>query len=1227
MGFTVNYKRHLRGKRIVGVLFFAISLLIGVVSHAQVDSRNQTQQVGENQFVYYPDYRKKKRLKSKRDPRVEGKKTYSNKKQLKARKRDPRVEGRRTYSNQEQKSRRRDPRIEGKKIYSNRKQLRETGRKRSKRVEQAYRGKMYRSGYLLKENTSPYVSPQPDPYVKRRIRTEKRRIGPPAPPVRTATRRGEQVRRGDISGQRKVRQRSARSARSVRYPQPNPYIGRRVKTEKVRAKDNTRELRSVRSASRSAETRKPATRKRPVTATAAPKFRTKRNVYRGHERQGGERSTNRDIAGRKIRTKNMRSAKPISGGAYSYVSPYQGRPKVKEGERFRRSRALPSSARSISRPAETKTYRKSDVYASRRNFRTPRRTGVVQAKAPRSVRQPSRRGEVPVYGKKFQAKSVRSVSDQDPKKRKRKVAPPVSITSQRKRYRQKNVYRDKDRRFSGERSTTKDIAGRKLRTRNYRSGKPDDIGSGYSPYYGRSAPAGTQKKYRFSEPRTSKRAGWNNAGQPLTRKGRGRSGAAAARYTGRMPISAMPGYGKSKAASYTGKIPSKLIMKYKGGYESTFSGRQKYVRPLKGGGSVSRRGWNNQGQPLLRKGRTPLGDAISQYKGRMPLSAMPSYGKSRSSGYTGNIPKKSIQKYKGGNESLYAGRIKTVKPLKGGGSITRRWNNNEQPLIGKGRSPHGEKMSNFTGRLPISAMPSYSKSRSSGYTGNIPAKSIQKYKGGNESLYAGRIKTVKPLKGGGSISRMWNNREQPLARRRSPDAERISNYKGKMPLSAMPSYGKSRSSGYTGNIPAKSIQKYKGGNESLYAGRMKAKKPLKGGGSITRLWNNNEQPLARRRSPDAERISNYKGKMPLSAMPSYSKSRSSGYTGNIPAKSIQKYKGGNESLYAGRMKAKKPLKGGGSITRQWNNNEQPLARRRSPDAERISNYKGKMPLSAMPSYGPSKGGVYAGNLKSKKPIKGGGGSITRQWNNNEQPITRDDIVVINKGIANYKGKLPTYLLTGYGQSPGTKRGRTRSFTFLRIGDPTHMGLHEETARTDRNNRLPDEIKGGRRNRITQSPGTERGRTRSLSFVEIMDPDRGGLHKEFDHKKQNRKLPSELSRKERMRLVEAGGMRNAKATTFSFWAFGNPTQGGLVKVPAQAKGRLHPSSSYTKGYKPRNSVEEKDKPVKVKIWWAKLFKKNANQPKAAKEKGGRRPRYDKDERSIWETAERPNWYNN
>ena len=1192
MGLLAKYRHFRPGKWFPALVLLMVFIFAGSNSLAQIDSRNQEKPTRE-QAQQGPDKKKKKRLKRKKTPRSQGKKAYSN-----------------------------------------RKQIRQNERGRAKKVDKSPKGDI--TGRKVKSKKTPRTTtarPQPDPYKKRRIRTERSRAGPPAPAVRTATKKGERARTGDISGQKRVRQRSVKSARRTNYPQPNPYIGRPVKTEKRRAKSNTRQLRSIRTVSRPTETRKQDRRVAPVTATAAPKLRTKRHVYRNHERTGGEKSTDKDIAGRKLRTKNTRSPRPSAGGIdYARINPYKNRPRQQEGERFKRVKSVPASARTATRPPEgAKSYKGSDIYATRKNFRTPRTIGVVKAKSVRSVSQPSGRGEKPIFGKrKYRPRPTRTVSGVSPYSKQRRPMPPGSISARRKQYRQKNTYRGKDRHF-GENATTKDIAGRRLRTRNYRSGKPNNATGGFMPYYGRSAPQGQPKTYATKGGRRVQRAGWNNAGQPIKGRGRNPNDQAVANYQGKMPLAALPGFGKGKEGTYKGNIPAKRLRRYGPGKASVYAGKRKAMRPVKGGGSITR-GWNNGGMPILGRDRGPNDEAIAAYRGKTPLSAVPGYGPAKTGTYSGNIPARKLRKYGPGRESTYAGNRKARKPLKGGGSITRGWNNGGVPIMGRGRKANDEAIARYQGKRPLSSMPGYGPGKAGTYSGNIPARKLRKYGPGRESTYAGNMKAQKPLKGGGSITRGWNNGGMPImGRGRKANDEAIAGYQGKMPLSAVPGYGPSKAGTYSGNIPARKLRKYGPGKGSNYAGNMKARKPLKGGGSITRHWNNQGQPLpSKGRTPANEAIAAYQGKMPLSTMPSYGK--------------------GKEGTYAGNIKAKKPLKGGGSITRHWNNKGQPIATRgRTPANEAIANYQGKLPLSAMPSYGRGKEGAYQGNMKVAKTGKKyhtekfiGGNAKVRPKELGQAPGmtygSRKKFLFAYFGVEGgympaveqiRKNKAvvsPRVKQTRYGQSPGTENGRTRSLTFLRTGNPTRGGLHEETAKLSRNNKLPKDLRGTDKLRVAASPGTQRGRTRSLSFWALGNPTHGGLHEEVHNTRKNRHLPDELSGKERYRIKGSPGLDNGRSATFSFWALGNPTKGGLVYSPSQAKGRLHPSSTYTKGGRSRNAVREKEQPVKLKIWWAKLFKKNANQPDAVKEKT-RRPRYDKGEREIWNTLDRPNWYNN
>jgi hypothetical protein len=993
MDFTRVKRAIMGGKLAFATVLMMIFIVISHESNAQIDSRNQIRPDKEKNFTD-PD-KKTKRIKSKRNPRFTGKKPYSNKKQIKR-----------------------------------------SRKARAKITEKSYQGDI--TGRKLSTKRTPrrtIARPQPDPYKNRRIRTERSRAGPPVAEPRTATRKGEHARTGDISGQKRVRQRSVRTQRRPSYAQPNPYVGRKVRTEKSRAKSNKRQINSIRSATRPSESRKPRSKSRPVTATMAPKVKTNRHVYRNHERRGGERSTDKDISGRKIRTKNTRSAGHMEGGrVLSNVNPYNGRREYKEGRRFASRRKQPAP-RSISRPPETSRYWENDIYGSRKNSRSRKFIGAKKAKKVRSLSQPSKKGERTIYGRKYNAGSVRSVSGYSASRRKRSMGSPITISGIRKSYRQKNTYRGKDRHF-GENSSTKDIAGRKLRTKNHRSYHPIYGGIDHMP--SNSGVGKKSSKYQSSIPRSVRRGRWNNGGSPIVGRG----------------INA----NSEAISSFSGKIRSSGTSKYSRGREGMYAGSMKASPRLRGGGSISR-SWNNKGRPLIGKGMNANTAAISGFSGKMRSSGMPKYGRSK--------------------ESMYAGSMKaSPRPRGGGGSISRSWNNKGRPLIGKGLNANTEAISGFSGKMRSSGMPKYGRSREGMYSGNMKA-------------------SPRPRGGGGSITRHWNNKGKPIiGRSLNANSEALANYRGKMRLSAMPNFSR--------------------GEEAGYAGKMKRKKPIKGaGGSITRHWNNKGVAL-----------------------------QGGGHTDT------------DESIltFQGYVKARKPLKGaGGSITRHWNNKGVALQGGGHTDTDE----------SIL---------TFQGHMKARKPLKGAGGSITRHWNNNGKPLEGAGHNGTDEKILVYQGKMkaPDKLK----QSEGTERGRTRSLTFIRIGDPMHMGLL----------------------------------------------------KEANNKKVNKELPKELSRKQRLRLKEADGLDNGRSRSLSFWAIGNPTQGGLIASPAHARGRLHPSSSYSNTMKTRNSVEEKEQPVKLKIWWAKLFKKNANQPDSVKEKP-KRPRYDKGERSIWETAEREDWYNN
>jgi hypothetical protein len=118
------------------------------------------------------------------------------------------------------------------------------------------------------------------------------------------------------------------------------------------------------------------------------------------------------------------------------------------------------------------------------------------------------------------------------------------------------------------------------------------------------------------------------------------------------------------------------------GYDGKITGR----KPLKGGGSVSGRGWNNDGRPI--EVRTPRGGAVA---------------------------------------ALYQGNIKAKPREKGGGSISGKlWNNRETPIPGKTYSDDARKVSGYPGKNRMFDLHPGFIDQGARYTGPIKLKKFKR---------------------------------------------------------------------------------------------------------------------------------------------------------------------------------------------------------------------------------------------------------------------------------------------------------------------------------------------------------------------------------------------------------------------------------------------------------------------------------------------------------------------
>ncbi len=350
----------------------------------------------------------------------------------------------------------------------------------------------------------------------------------------------------------------------------------------------------------------------------------------------------------------------------------------------------------------------------------------------------------------------------------------------------KNVYWGKFRK--GEKPFLTDLAGFSIRRRNYKSSLPpitpqDNLfnrrNTKNKPYLGDGGiPSGNKRdnawlgdisgqKIRFKKFRDIEKVGFNSAG---IAGGNYKKNIRLA--TGVRSISGSRGAGRP------------LPPNSKVGIGSNFSGWTKSRRPLKGGGSISGKTWNNKNNPIT--------DRLS-------------IGRDWSHSYSGFIKGVYEKPGPGTPGANFGGNVKAIKREKGGESISgRTWNNYGKSI--SHQRPHAYQGYDFSG-VTKAEKPKVGGQSISGRLWNNLEKPIAKKRNHAYQGYdfAGNVKATKPKIGGQSISgRLWNNLEKPIAKKRN--------------------------------------HAYQGYD---FAGNVKATKPKIGGQSISgTLWNNFEKPIA-----------------------------------------------------------------------------------------------------------------------------------------------------------------------------------------------------------------------------------------------------------------------------------------------------------------------------------------------------------------------------------------------
>ena len=690
----------------------------------------------------------------------------------------------------------------------------------------------------------------------------------PVTPLRNTDPNAGSGQRVKISRTRVTSPRASRSARNV-YPQRGKFVNNpspRPQENNQRSVSNRTTLARL----KRLQTSGPGPRKkfRIIPNSASGSYRPQKsiNVMARYPRpkRKGEQAVTRDISGRRIRTKNYESPKPkiVKSVTQGRVISITARDKrTKTDERFGRFRNFSSGGQISSRSKSPRGQRISVSGRQRKVF--PQSGPFVNnpATTPRTTQQP-------VSNRKT-LQRLKQLETPKPRPKKKITVVPRSASRPFVARKSTNTWAQFPRpKRRGEKPYLRDIAGRKLRTKNYETPARPVVRPQFDPYQGRKrvgerpykGPAAgthvsaTQKTGKAWKGDLSGRAIRSNRTpglgktprgganyQSRTRHGETRPGRAP------LPVKA-PGVG-GMMKGYRGKSKGIGGIFFQQG--ETFRGSIKARRPAKGGGSRSGKFWNNKGYALSPK--TPEREQGEGFGGNLKAKR-PAKGGGTRSGRLWNNNGSAIAARRPGREQgeLYAGSIKARRPAKGGGTRSGKlWNNNNNPI---------------DNRIP------------------------ERQQG---ELYSGNIKARRPAKGGGSVSgKLWNNKQTPVQSKIPPlRAREVNGYPGKWKrFSVQPGFV-DQGEEYTGSIKAKKPAKGGGsvsgklwnnkGNAiavrtpdpdaakaGTFQGNIKAKRPEKGGGSISgKLWNNKETPLTVRTPKDqaaAKSAGNYTGELKMS---------------------------------------------------------------------------------------------------------------------------------------------------------------------------------------------------------------------------------------------------------------------------------------------------------------------------------------------------------------------------
>ena len=545
--------------------------------------------------------------------------------------------------------------------------------------------------------------------------------------------------------------------------------------------------------------------------------------------------------------------------------------------------------------------------------------------------------------------------------------------------------------------------------------------------------------------------------------------------------------------------------------EDLSGGVTKGKRPqAKGGGRVAAL-WNNKNNPIPVNG-PGLGSIVaSKFSGHDRWGSGFSI---QGHGYSGNIKRNSIGGFSR-NGAGYSGNMKKSQ--------------------GRGFSQQG---ADYSGRIKRSDVSGFDKA-GAGYSGNLKRSSLRGF-------------SEQGIGYSGSTNR---NRTRGFSAQGA-------NYSGTMKRGDVRGFSQA-SAGYAGRIKRGALTGFSSEGAN-FSGNLKSRRPEKGGGSISGvLWNNRNVSVTQSSlTPIAAQAGRFSGNIVRYGPIKQFEENGVGYSGNIRRGSQVTGYQNDWAGHSGRIKLMKPEKGGGSVSGVlWNNGNNPLAK--------------NFPTN-------DQGHGFAGRTKLKKPEKGGGSVSGILWNNNNTAVPRNPPE--NATSTNYSGKI---VLSGF------RKNRIQNPNAFKESLQKHVP-GETTSRVS-----------GLQVKVREADYKKKNNAVKFALMGIA-PSRSSVKaSEYARNmKQNWNYKHSPNGSLNALKVIAPGKAVARLRDFQ----------GNTKMHKYSGSRLHPDAKFAHGEE-NNVKEERSFLTNVKLLWSRMFRKSETQPENLKEKR-KKLQYDKREKGLW-----------